>query len=106
MGLRSPSAWPAPNIVDPAPHRLPALVVTAPGAPGAAGWREARGLDGPLVLFQPGNKRTHKRGKVATRQHAKSWPPERWAQVVSAIREATPDARILLCGSEPERAVL
>ncbi len=106
MGLRSPAAWPAPDDVDPAPFRLPALVVTAAERADLAGWREGRGFDGPLVLFQPGNKRTHKRGKMATRQHPKYWPPERWAQVAAAIRAATKDARVLLCGSEPERAVL
>ena len=106
MGLRSPLAWPAPHDVDPARFRLPRLIVDDADRADLARWRAARGLEGPLVLFQPGNKRTHKRGRVATSQHPKYWPPERWARVAGAIMAAAPGTRVLLCGSGPEHGVL
>jgi heptosyltransferase-3 len=46
-------------------------------------WLQAQGLAGhPLVLLQPGHKKTHKRGRLATAGHDKHWPAERWAEVV------------------------
>lgn len=105
MGARSPPAWPGLDI-DPAPYRYPLLRVTANDRRDLAQWRGARGLDGPLVLFQPGNKRTHKRGGVATRDHPKHWPPEHWARVATAVMQAQPGTQVLLCGSAPEHAVL
>ena len=105
MGARSPLAWPAPAI-DPAPFRWPLLHVTAADRDELARWRAARGLEGRVVLFQPGNKRTHKRGTVATRDHPKHWPAARWAQVAAAVIRDRPGTQVLLCGSAPEHAVL
>lgn len=106
MGTRNPvHAYPARD-VDPAPFRLPSLVVGDEDRRALVEWRAARQLSGPLVLFQPGNKRTHKRGTVATRQHPKHWPAERWAAVARAVWARLPDAQVILCGSEGEHAVL
>lgn len=106
LGMRDPvQAWPTSPVV-PAEFREPRLVVSEDARREMAQWRADKGLDGPLVLFQPGNKRTHKRGKVATQSHPKYWPPARWAQVAAAIRATTPEARVLLCGSAPEHPVL
>ncbi|KGM52242.1 hypothetical protein N800_12475 [Lysobacter daejeonensis GH1-9] len=106
MGARNP-AKPYPALdIDPAPFRLPALAVGEEDRRALAAWRAIHGLQGPLVLFQPGNKRTHKRGTVATRQHPKHWPPERWAAVARAVWARLPDAQVVLCGSEGEHAVL
>lgn len=106
LGMRDPAqAYPTLPVV-PADFREPRLVVTGAARGDAAQWRAAMGLDGPLVLFQPGNKRTHKRGKVATQRHPKYWPPTRWAEVAAAIHMARPEAQVLLCGSGPEAAVL
>src|SRR5690606_15089613 len=55
---------------------------------------------------QPGNKRTHKRGTVATRQHPKHWPAPRWAELAGAVLQHLPQARVLLCGSPREHGVL
>ena len=87
-------------------YRLPALYVPEAARAELAAWRAGRGLAGPLVLLQPGNKRTHKRGTVATRQHPKYWPPQSWAALAQGIWQQTPDAQVLLCGSPPEAAVL
>lgn len=106
LGARNPArAYPAHD-VDPAPFRLPALVVAQEDRQALPEWRAQHGLRGPLVLFQPGNKRTHKRGGVATRQHPKHWPAERWAAVARTVWACQPEAQILLCGSEGEHGVL
>lgn len=106
IGMRDPAqAWPS-RPVDPAAFRLPALVVDPASRAGLAGWLAAKGLDGPLVLFQPGNKRTHKRGKVLTSHHPKHWAPEHWGAVAAAVVRDLPGAHVLLCGTAPERPLL
>ena len=59
----------------------------------------------PLVLLQPGNKRTLKHGKSVQTDN-KYWTPENWAQLVAAIMQDMPDARMLLCGADAERPPL
>ena len=66
-------------------------------------WLQAQGLAGhPLVLVQPGHKKTHKRGRLATGGHDKHWPAERWAEVVRGITAGLPGAAVLVCGSPRE----
>jgi hypothetical protein len=62
-------------------------------------WLSRRGLLGrPLVLLQPGNKRTT-RGLLRQRAtNTKYWPEERWGEVVRGVRAARADAAILLLG--------
>lgn len=59
----------------------------------------------PLVLLQPGNKRTLKHGKSQQTDN-KYWSPEHWATLVAAITHELPDARVLLCGADAERPPL
>lgn len=106
MGQRNPPhAYPVHD-VDASAYRLPRLIVTDADRQECARWRGNKRLQGPLVLFQPGNKRTHKRGSIATRQHPKFWPPGCWAEVAQAVWSELPDAQVLLCGSPLEHAVL
>jgi heptosyltransferase-2/heptosyltransferase-3 len=56
----------------------------------------------PLVLVQPGHKKTHKRGRIATGTHDKHWPAERWGAVVRAVLAEVPGAAVLVCGSSRE----
>ena len=106
LGMRNPRhPWPT-QPVDPAGFRLPRLVVDQASRADLARWRAQQGLDGPLVLFQPGNKRTHKRGKLLTLNHPKHWDAENWAAVALAVVRDIPDARVLLCGSPPEHPLL
>ncbi|MDQ2702841.1 MAG: glycosyltransferase family 9 protein [Pseudomonadota bacterium] len=106
LGMRDCArAYPTASVAA-AEFRLPRLVVSGDARIEMERWRSARGLAGPLVLFQPGNKRTHKRGRIATQGHCKHWPPQRWAEVAAAIHATAPDAQVLLCGSAPEHAVL
>lgn len=106
LGTQDPAhAWPT-IAVDAAQFRLPRLVVTDAERAEFARWREAKRLHGPLVLFQPGNKRTHKRGKVMTADHPKHWDAGHWAAVAQAVLADLPDAQVVLCGSPPEHGVL
>ena len=59
----------------------------------------------PLVLLQPGNKRTLKHGKSVQADN-KYWAPEHWAQLVASITQDMPTARVLLCGADAERPPL
>lgn len=107
MGMRDPArAYPARADIDPAAYRFPKLTVTDADRQDLAQWLAAQRLAGPCVLFQPGNKRTHKRGAVATRSHPKYWPPQAWADVAAAVWRAMPQAQVLLCGSPSEHGVL
>jgi ADP-heptose:LPS heptosyltransferase len=95
--------WPTP-----APRGTPLLTV-APGARaecaawlGAMGWGER-----PLVLVQPGNRRTM-RGRRLRRSAAddKSWPPERWAELLRLVHARLPQALLVLCGAPRETLLL
>lgn len=106
MGMRDPVArYPARDI-DPLPLRLPRLVVRDEERAEAAEWLSSRGLAGPLVLLQPGNKRTHKRGRLLTADHPKHWDAVNWAALAQAVLADLPDAHVLLCGSPPEHPLL
>ena len=106
MGQRNPPHPYPVRDVDASAYRLPRLVVTEADRHECAQWRGDKRLLGPLVLFQPGNKRTHKRGSIATRQHPKFWPPACWAEVAQAVWSKLPDAQVVLCGSPLEHPVL
>lgn len=106
IGMRDPSHSHATRDVDPSAYRFPHLRISDADRDDLAGWRAAKQLDGPCVLFQPGNKRTHKRGNVGTASHPKYWPPQAWAQVADAVWQRLPHARIVLCGSPAEHGVL
>jgi heptosyltransferase-2/heptosyltransferase-3 len=70
-------------------------------------WLRAHGCeDAPLVLLQPGNKRTLKRGRVGQIGDSKQWPLANWAALIDAVLERRPDARIVLCGTPPEAPLL
>ena len=70
-------------------------------------WMKAKGLaDVPLVLVQPGHKKTHKRGRLATAQHDKHWPVERWAGVIRGMLASLPRSRVLVCGTSRESGLV
>lgn len=67
-------------------------------------WLARRGLSGaPLVLLQPGNKKTMRRGRRQRATNIKYWPEAAWAQVIRSVRASFPDSRVLICGSPAER---
>lgn len=70
-------------------------------------WLHARGFAvAPLLLVQPGNKRTLKRGRAGQLGDDKFWPPERWAALLRALATGHADAHILLCGVPAEQPML
>ena len=73
----------------------------------ADAWLAARGLDGrPLVLLQPGHKKTHKRGRIGTTAHDKHWPAESWAAVARHVLHQVPRVAVLVCGSAREAGLV
>lgn len=70
-------------------------------------WRVHNGLVGhPLVLVQPGHKKTHKRGRIGTSYHDKHWPAEHWAEVIRGVWGEMPNAAVLVNGSPREAALV
>ncbi len=85
---------------------IPRLYVSEADRANCADWLLAKRLHGsPLILLQPGNKRTLRRGEARISDN-KYWAPERWAAVIDAILHDAPDARVLLCGALPEHPPL
>ncbi len=84
----------------------PRLFVTNAERAACDAWLQALGVaSSPLILVQPGNKRTLKHGKSVQADN-KYWAPENWAKLVAAITHDMPDARVLLCGADAERPPL
>lgn len=68
-----------------------------------AAWLQSRGLAGrPLILIQPGNKRTMRRGARQRASNSKYWPEENWAAVLRGLRERHPGHAILMLGVPAE----
>ncbi len=106
VARQTPSAFieSAPTARDAA--SAPRLFVTDAERAACDEWLNELGIaSSPLVLLQPGNKRTLKHGKLVQADN-KYWAPENWAQLVSAITQDMPNARVLLCGADAERPPL
>jgi ADP-heptose:LPS heptosyltransferase len=87
-----------------APH----LEVAAAEREGCAAWIEAQGWNGrPLVLVQPGNRRTMRGRRLrVSPADDKWWPIERWAALLRQVHERMPQAVIVLCGAPRESLLL
>nr|MBV6630504.1 glycosyltransferase family 9 protein [Oceanococcus sp. HetDA_MAG_MS8] len=64
----------------------------------ARGWQQAE-----LLLIQPGNKRTMRRGRAERQSNPKFWPDDYWVAVAQWLCTQHPQAQVLFCGS-PEEA--
>jgi heptosyltransferase-2/heptosyltransferase-3 len=101
----------APAVPGPA-HRLdvpprPRLHVPPEWHAQTQQWLQRQGLHGqPLILLQPGHKKTHKRGRIGTGNHDKHWPAERWAAVIHHVLAEVPGAAALVCGSSREAGLV
>lgn len=70
-------------------------------------WLRGRRFDAaPLVLLQPGNKRTLKRGRAGQLGDDKQWPLENWTGLVHALLARDATTRIILCGAPAEATML
>ncbi|HTE42178.1 MAG TPA: glycosyltransferase family 9 protein [Steroidobacteraceae bacterium] len=66
-------------------------------------WLAEKGLsDRPLILVQPGNKRTMRRGSRQRASNSKYWPEAHWAAVLRGLRERHPDHALLMLGVPAE----
>jgi ADP-heptose:LPS heptosyltransferase len=94
-----------PQVVD--ADTVPRLYVGERARSECQRWLEQRGWQAdPLVLVQPGNKRTLKRSRRAGVGDAKYWPPQRWAQLALGVLERLPAARVLVTGAPAEHEVV
>jgi ADP-heptose:LPS heptosyltransferase len=86
----------------------PRLEVSAPAAADCAAWLEGHGWGSrPLVLVQPGNRRTMRGRRLRlSADDAKAWPTERWASLLQMMHARLPEALLLLCGAPRERLLL
>jgi ADP-heptose:LPS heptosyltransferase len=95
--------WPSPP-----PRCAPCLEVSQAARAECAQWIEAQGWCGrPLVLVQPGNRRTMRGRKLRlSADDDKAWPIERWAVLLQKVHARMPQAVIVLCGAPRESLLL
>ena len=95
----------APGIsLVPVPARNARPDLTTTDRNDCAEWLERLRIAGsPLVLVQPGNKKTMRRGRRQRATNVKYWPEAAWAKVIRSVRETLPASRVLICGSTEEK---
>jgi ADP-heptose:LPS heptosyltransferase len=108
FGKQTPAALRAgdypPVEVAPAPR----LKVSDPERLDCAAWVEAQGWSGrPIILIQPGNRRSmRRRGLQRVPADDKAWPLAKWCELLHRLRQSLPQAQIVLCGSRQELSML
>jgi ADP-heptose:LPS heptosyltransferase len=100
----SESPWPVTN----PPLCAPRLEVSDSVRTDCAAWIATQGWSGrPLILVQPGNRRTMRGKKLrASALDDKAWPIERWAALLRQVHAYMPEAVIVLCGAPRETLLL
>ena len=95
--------WPSPP-----PRCAPYLEVPAAAQADCVRWIEAQGWGGrPLVLVQPGNRRTMRGRRLRLAPgDDKAWPIERWSALLHRLHAHLPQAVIVLCGAPRESLLL
>jgi heptosyltransferase III len=70
-------------------------------------WVQQRGVARhPLLLIQPGNKKTTKLLSWRAKGHDKFWPVERWVSVIRGALAHDPSQRVIVCGAPPEAGLV
>ena len=110
LGRLTPPAFDAAAYPWPseAPPGAPRLEVSAAAQADCDAWLEDKGWrERPLVLVQPGNRRTM-RGRRLRLSAAddKAWPLERWGALLHRLHARLPQALIVLCGAPRESLLL
>jgi ADP-heptose:LPS heptosyltransferase len=105
FGKQTPAALQAENYpwvnVVPAPR----LKVSDEERLDCAAWIESQGWSGrPIVLVQPGNRRSMRRWRRQIDD--KAWPLAKWSELLQCVQQSLPKAQIVLCGSRQELALL
>ncbi|MDB6091444.1 MAG: hypothetical protein JWN85_4228, partial [Gammaproteobacteria bacterium] len=95
--------WPAAS-----PLCAPRLEVSATARADCDAWIASQGWSKrPIILVQPGNRRTMRGSKLRVSPlDDKAWPVERWAALLHEIHALMPDAVIVLCGAPRETVLL
>jgi heptosyltransferase-2/heptosyltransferase-3 len=72
-----------------------------------AAWLAQRGVPTgvPLVLLQPGNKKTMKGGDRQRAGNVDYWPETHWGEVIAGVRQLLPASRVIICGTPAEYAL-
>jgi ADP-heptose:LPS heptosyltransferase len=112
FGERTPAAlretdYPLP---PPVPLWAPRLRVLNTERAERDAWINARGWSGrQLIMVQPGNHRSMGRRRERWRRLStddKSWPTQRWVELLHKVHARMPDALIVLRGSQEETPML
>ena len=78
------------------------LAVSADEVAEMTRWLAALGVgSSPVVLIQPGNRRTRRFTQSA--RDFKVWPNEHWVTVITGVLERLPQAQVLIMGSPKEQ---
>ncbi len=108
FGHRTPSSLRAAGYASPDADRAPRIDLSNAERLECAAWIRSRGWSGrPLVLIQPGNRRSmrHRPWRRA-RFDDKSWPLPRWCELLRLVRDCMPLVQIVLCGTRRELPLL
>ena len=108
FGAMTPAAFAHAPLADAlqAP-KAPCLVLQHADRTDLRAWLRAHAFDdAPLLLLQPGNKRTLKRGRAGQLGDDKQWPLANWTALIHAVLARRPELKIVLCGAPPEAALL
>jgi ADP-heptose:LPS heptosyltransferase len=108
LGRRTPPALEETDFPPPGASFAPLLEVSADDEAHCDSWLREKGWYGrPLVLIQPGNRRTMRGKKLKlSAADAKAWPIERWAALLRQVHASMPQAIILLVGAPREELLL
>lgn len=97
-------ATPANPVSELTPDARPQL--TAEDSRDCETWLAAHRLtNAPVVLLQPGNKKTMKRGDRRRASNVAYWSESNWAAVIRGVRTRLPAARFVICGAPAERQI-
>lgn len=108
LGQHTPPALDETDFPVPAASYAPLLEVAAEDRARCEEWLREKGWHGrPLVLIQPGNRRTMRGKKLKlSAADAKAWPVERWAALLRQVHASMPQAMIVLVGAPREELLL
>ncbi len=108
FGRHTPSTLQAADYVSPDVRAAPRIHVPDGARLDCAAWMRARGLCGrPIVLIQPGNRRSMRYRRWRREPiDDKAWPILKWAELLLLIHEWQPQVRFVICGSRQELSLL